>query len=113
MFNRATVVSAPSVAFVALVSLASLHVACGDAARSDVSSSTIEGVSAIASGPIHPHASSGLCLDVVGQGTANGTAVEVWACSGLANQQWVYDGTSLRVYGNKCLDVTGEDTTLA
>ncbi len=61
-------------------------------------------------GPIHPQASSGLCLDVVGQGTANGTAVQVWSCSGSANQQWTYDGTNLRVYGNMCLDVAGGGT---
>ncbi len=57
-------------------------------------------------GPVHPAASSALCLDVVGQSTANGAGVQVWSCSGNANQQWTYDGTSLRVYGTKCLDVT-------
>ncbi len=31
---------------------------------------------------------SGLCLDVVGQGTANGTDVDLWTCNGGANQQW-------------------------
>ena len=31
---------------------------------------------------------SGLCLDVTGQGTANGTLVEVWTCNGGANQHW-------------------------
>ena len=31
---------------------------------------------------------SGLCLDVTGNGTANGTAVEIWNCNGGSNQQW-------------------------
>jgi hypothetical protein len=31
---------------------------------------------------------SGLCLDVTGQGTANGTLVEIWTCNGGANQRW-------------------------
>ena len=32
--------------------------------------------------------SSGLCLDVTGQGTANGTAVVAWTCNGQQNQRW-------------------------
>jgi hypothetical protein len=31
---------------------------------------------------------SGLCLDVTGKVTANGTLVELWACNGGTNQQW-------------------------
>jgi len=31
---------------------------------------------------------SGLCLDVTGDATANGTLVEVWTCHGAANQRW-------------------------
>ncbi|MFJ2200972.1 RICIN domain-containing protein [Streptomyces violaceusniger] len=30
----------------------------------------------------------GKCLDAVGHGTANGTALEIWACTGGANQIW-------------------------
>ncbi len=91
------------------LSVAALH--CG-APSSDPNASSNEEVSSSASaGPIHPEASAGLCLDVVGQGTVNGTQVQVWSCSGNANQQWAYDGTSLRVYGDKCLDVTSGSTT--
>ena len=32
---------------------------------------------------------SGLCLDVTGQNTANGTLAEIWTCNGGANQKWV------------------------
>jgi len=31
---------------------------------------------------------SGLCLDVTGAATANGTKVELWTCNGGTNQQW-------------------------
>ena len=29
-----------------------------------------------------------LCLDVNGNGTANGTAVILWTCNSAANQRW-------------------------
>ncbi|MFC3993333.1 ricin-type beta-trefoil lectin domain protein [Actinoplanes siamensis] len=32
---------------------------------------------------------SGLCLDVTGAGTANGTAVGLWTCNGGSNQRWI------------------------
>jgi hypothetical protein len=31
---------------------------------------------------------SGLCLDVTGGGTGNGSAVEIWTCNGATNQKW-------------------------
>jgi alpha-galactosidase len=31
---------------------------------------------------------SGLCLDVTGNNTANGTLVGLWTCNGAANQRW-------------------------
>jgi alpha-galactosidase len=31
---------------------------------------------------------SGLCLDVTGGATANGTLVGLWTCNGAANQRW-------------------------
>ena len=34
------------------------------------------------------NAASGLCLDVSGAGTANGTPVHLWTCNGGSNQQW-------------------------
>ncbi|MFI8933817.1 ricin-type beta-trefoil lectin domain protein [Streptomyces sp. NPDC053474] len=53
---------------------------------------------------------AGKCLDVNGAGTANGTAVQIWGCSGSVNQLWsaFTDGT-LRAMG-KCLDVAGGGT---
>src|SRR4051794_22983755 len=48
---------------------------------------------------------SGRCLDVTGQSTANGTAVQLYDCWGGSNQRWTYtSGKQLMVYGNKCLD---------
>jgi lysophospholipase L1-like esterase len=34
------------------------------------------------------NAQSGLCLDVAGNATANGTAVHLWTCTAAANQRW-------------------------
>ena len=31
---------------------------------------------------------SGLCLDVTGASTANGTLIEIWTCNGGGNQRW-------------------------
>ncbi|MFD3664051.1 ricin-type beta-trefoil lectin domain protein [Streptomyces sp. NPDC058659] len=53
---------------------------------------------------------AGKCLDVSGAGTANGTAVQIWGCSGNANQLWsAYTGGTLRSMG-KCLDAAGGGT---
>jgi hypothetical protein len=52
------------------------------------------------------------CLDASGQGTANGTAVIVWDCSGQANQQWNLNanGTVTGVQSGLCLDAVGNGT---
>ncbi|WP_275409684.1 RICIN domain-containing protein [Microbispora rosea] len=34
---------------------------------------------------------SGLCLDAVGQGTGNGTQIQLYACHGGANQKWTWN----------------------
>lgn len=59
-------------------------------------------------GTIRQWGGSGKCLDDSGSKTANGTAVDLWSCTGKPDQNWtvVQDGT-IRVQG-KCLDVTGE-----
>ncbi|WP_345960990.1 RICIN domain-containing protein [Glycomyces tenuis] len=33
---------------------------------------------------------SGLCLDVEGYGTANGSLIHLWSCHGGTNQQWTF-----------------------
>ncbi|WP_436531536.1 RICIN domain-containing protein [Actinoplanes sp. HUAS TT8] len=40
------------------------------------------------SGSTIRNAQSGLCLDVTGNATANGTAVVLWTCTGASNQLW-------------------------
>ena len=35
-------------------------------------------------------AQSGLCLDVAGQSTANGTQIDLYTCNGQANQRWTW-----------------------
>jgi lysophospholipase L1-like esterase len=52
------------------------------------------------------------CLDASGQGTADGTPVIIWTCSGQANQQWTVnaDGTITGGQSGRCLDATGGGT---
>lgn len=55
---------------------------------------------------------SGLCADVPNAGTANGTRVALWDCNAGTNQSWTLTpAKELRVYGSKCLDVTGDNAT--
>jgi len=55
---------------------------------------------------------SGRCVDVPNSSTTNGTQVQLYDCSGQANQAWTWTtGKSLQVYGNKCLDANGKGTT--
>ncbi|MFE6976998.1 ricin-type beta-trefoil lectin domain protein [Streptomyces sp. NPDC057682] len=53
---------------------------------------------------------SGKCLDATGNSGADGTPVQIWDCTGAANQRWTLqsDG-SVRTLG-ACLDVTGGST---
>ncbi|WP_439145349.1 ricin-type beta-trefoil lectin domain protein [Streptantibioticus silvisoli] len=52
----------------------------------------------------------GKCADVVGAGTANGTAVDLYTCNGSSAQTWTVgtDGT-IKALG-KCLDLTSAGT---
>jgi len=52
---------------------------------------------------------SGRCLDVPGSTTTNGTQIQLWDCTGAANQTWSYTSSrQLMVYGTKCLDASGQ-----
>ncbi|WP_369188640.1 arabinofuranosidase catalytic domain-containing protein [Streptomyces sp. R08] len=48
----------------------------------------------------------GRCLDIVGNGTADGTKVELWDCNGVGGQKWVQqaDGSLLNPQSGRCLD---------
>ena len=50
--------------------------------------------------------SSSLCVDVTGNSSANGTAIELWTCNNGANQTWTVQGGTVQSLG-KCMDVTG------
>lgn len=52
---------------------------------------------------------AGKCLDVNGAGTADGTKIQLYTCSGSAAQSWTRSGQTLRALG-KCLDVSGAGT---
>ena len=48
----------------------------------------------------------GRCLDINGDGSANGTQVELWDCNGVGGQRWVQqgDGSLLNPQSGRCLD---------
>ncbi|KRB66220.1 alpha-L-arabinofuranosidase, partial [Kitasatospora sp. Root187] len=55
---------------------------------------------------------SGRCLDVQGASQTDGASLQIYDCSGGANQLWTStSGNQLTVYGNKCLDVPNHATT--
>ena len=55
---------------------------------------------------------SGRCVDVPNSTQTLGTQVQLYDCSGGANQQWTTTATNeLRVYGGDCLDAYGKGTT--
>jgi hypothetical protein len=51
---------------------------------------------------------SGRCLDVTGASISPGARPQLYDCLRDPQQQWLLDGTQLRVYADKCLDVTGD-----
>ncbi|KAJ7028597.1 ricin B lectin domain-containing protein [Mycena alexandri] len=59
---------------------------------------------------IRPTASSGKCLTAASN--TNGAAVEIEDCvaAGSTSQKWTNTGTTLQIFGNKCLDVTNGAT---
>ncbi|MFG2476142.1 arabinofuranosidase catalytic domain-containing protein [Streptomyces fagopyri] len=48
----------------------------------------------------------GRCLDIIGNGTAGGTQVELWDCNGVGGQKWVQraDGSLFNPQSGRCLD---------
>src|SRR2546423_12902280 len=55
---------------------------------------------------------SGRCLDVPNASQTDGTYLQIYDCSGGANQQWTSTaGGEVTAYGSKCLDVPGGATT--
>ena len=55
---------------------------------------------------------SGRCLDVPNSSTTNGTQVQLFDCTGQANQSWTLTaGRQLQVFGTKCLDANGQGRT--
>jgi hypothetical protein len=59
-------------------------------------------------------AQSGRCVDVPNSTTVDGTQVQLWDCTGAANQRWTYTPSrQLQVYGNKCLDALAKGPATA
>jgi hypothetical protein len=49
----------------------------------------------------------GKCLNVKGGGSADGTPIILWHCSGTPNEQWHRNGSRITGIGGKCLNVQG------
>jgi hypothetical protein len=45
----------------------------------------------------------GLCLDAAGYGTTNGTLLQMWTCTGAANQRWRVRGEIHALNSDLCL----------
>ena len=53
-------------------------------------------------------AKNNFCLDIKNGGTANGTQVQIWTCTGgSSNQTWTLSGSEIKASNGKCLDLTG------
>ena len=52
----------------------------------------------------------GLCLDVRGASSADGTPVQVYTCNGTSAQQWTVESNGTLQSLGKCLDVAGAGT---
>ncbi len=55
----------------------------------------------------------GRCLDLDGNGTANGTHLELYDCNGVGGQKWVpqANGSLLNPQSGRCLDDPSGNTT--
>lgn len=55
----------------------------------------------------------GRCLDIAGNGTTAGTAVELYDCNGIGGQKWVQraDGSLRNPQSGRCLDSPDGATT--
>jgi hypothetical protein len=55
----------------------------------------------------------GRCLDINGNGTANGTPVQLWDCDNAGGQVWTQhaDGSLFNPQSGRCLDSPGGGTT--
>ena len=60
-------------------------------------------------GPITGY--QGMCLDIRGAGTADGTPAQVYTCNGTNAQQWTATSAGQLQALGKCLDVSGAGTT--
>lgn len=69
--------------------------------------------SAQAAAPALRSAASGRCLDVAGNSTTPGAAIQIWDCNGVAGQGWTLTSAGeLRTFdGTRCLDALNWGTT--
>jgi hypothetical protein len=61
-------------------------------------------------GPIVAGDNGAKCVDDAGSSSANGTKVQMWDCTGGANQQWTVEPDGTIQISGKCMDITGAST---
>ncbi|KAJ6512319.1 hypothetical protein DFH09DRAFT_1197564 [Mycena vulgaris] len=93
--------------------------ACGGSIACETGTPVFSSTTTAPSGPtptptpnqyIHPTANAATCLTAASN--ADGATVEIEACvsAGSTSQSWTVSGSTLQIFGNKCLDVTGGAT---
>ncbi|KAJ6631854.1 hypothetical protein B0H10DRAFT_777 [Mycena sp. CBHHK59/15] len=93
--------------------------ACGGSIPCETGTPVFSSTTTAPSGPtatptpnqyIHPSANSAKCLTAASN--ADSAAVEIEDCvsAGSTSQSWTISGSTLQIFGNKCLDVTGGAT---
>jgi hypothetical protein len=91
--------------WIALVALAVLCVTLGVASKPAAATATQFAYTIV-------NRNSGMCLDVPGSSTSNGTLLEQWTCNGGSNQQWYLSGSNVvNVNSGLVLDVPGKSTS--
>ena len=95
-----------------LYCVAILSTSCSSSQDATLSSSQANDASASLSagansqGAWSPEVASGKCLTTAKGSSDNGTPVQISTCTDSNEQVWSYTNHTLRIFGNKCLDVT-------
>ncbi|HEV2343696.1 MAG TPA: ricin-type beta-trefoil lectin domain protein [Actinocrinis sp.] len=99
----------PSRSLIAAFAAAAVAAALGLVGATGVLAAPAHAADVTATGQITGY--QGLCLDVRGANSADGTPVQVYTCNGTNAQSWTVDSTNNTVQAlGKCLDVTAAGT---
>lgn len=77
-----------------------------DVAAGDEASGAENALSSTSSSKLTPAAGPGMCLQPKNKNLTNGTPIVLAKCDGSNEQAWVLTGSTVRVSGTHCIDVT-------